>query len=133
MWFMIHILFLLFPTVDSKLKTECQLMFNQSNDDIKNLQKSAKLLTITVELTNTTRLPVSVGSDSDVFQPLQWKRVTGTHGKGLLQLMPIYEMLSLSLLSYETEKTSVTLKSNPEGCIQLSPKLNTNFFSEIIS
>lgn len=93
-------------------------MFNQSNDDIKNLQKSAKTLTITVELTNTTRLPGSVGSDSELLQPLQWKRVTGTHGKGLLQMMPIYEMLSLSLLNYETEKTSVTLKSNPEGCIK---------------
>lgn len=93
-------------------------MFAQRIDERSYLKKSTRLLTITVELTNSTRLPDSVVKQGSLFQPLQWKRVSGTHGKGLLQLKPIYEMLSLSLLSYQTEETSISLKSKPHGCME---------------
>lgn len=36
-------------------------------------------------------------------------------------MQPFYEMLSLSLLSYRTEKISITLQSKPPGCLE-----NTN-------
>ncbi|CAC5408465.1 unnamed protein product [Mytilus coruscus] len=114
----ITILLLLFLTVDSMKIKECSLMFQQSKQSHKSLLKTARLLTITVELENSTNLPECVVKNSDLIQPLQWKRISGTHGKGLLQLQPFYEMLSLSLLSYRTEKTSITLQSKPPGCLE---------------
>ncbi|VDI63548.1 Hypothetical predicted protein [Mytilus galloprovincialis] len=96
----------------------CRLMFKETKDSQKNLCKTAELLTITIELENSTNLPDSLVKDSYLFQPLIWKRISGTHGKGLLQLKPVYEMLSLSLLSYETEETSITLQSKPQGCVE---------------
>lgn len=81
------------------------------------MHKTAKLLTITFILDNFTALPDSVAKNTDLFQPLLWKRVSGTHGKGLLQLKPIYEMLSMSLLGYETEESLIQIKSKPLGCM----------------
>ncbi|VDI06122.1 Hypothetical predicted protein [Mytilus galloprovincialis] len=101
----------------SKSKTECTLKFKQPRHGQRNLHKTAKLLKITFSLDNATGIPDSVIEDSDLFQPLKWKRVSGTHGNGLLQLIPIYEMLSLSLLSYETENSFIDLQSKPTGCI----------------
>ncbi|CAG2208907.1 unnamed protein product [Mytilus edulis] len=100
---------------------ECSLMLKQSKQSNKSLFKTARLLTITVELGKSTNLPECVVNNSDLIQPLQWKRISGTQGKGLLQLQPFFEMLSLSLLSYKTEKTSITLQAKPAQCLE---KLN---------
>lgn len=87
-------------------------MLKQTKDGQKNLSQTAELLTITVILSNSTNLPHSVVKDTVLFQPLQWKRISGTHGKGLLQLKPVYEMLSLSLLSFKTRNTyNITIRT----------------------
>ncbi|XP_052087075.1 uncharacterized protein LOC127724217 [Mytilus californianus] len=96
-------------------------MFKHLKQTNKSLLKTARLLTITVELGKSTKLPECIVKNSDLIQPLQWKRISGSQGKGLLQLQPFFEMLSLSLLSYRTEKTSISLKSTPQGCLE---KLN---------
>ncbi|CAC5405756.1 unnamed protein product [Mytilus coruscus] len=104
------------------------LKFKQPSNGQRNLHKTAKLLTITFILDNSTALPDSVAKDTDLFQPLLWKRVSGNHGKGLLQLKPIYEMLSLSLLGYETEESLIQLKSKPLGCMANMTDLEYELF-----
>jgi hypothetical protein len=52
-----------------------------------------------------------------MYQPLKWIKTSGTHGNGLLQLRPNYEILSLNSLAIQTKRTEIELQETPLGCI----------------
>ena len=55
--------------------------------------------------------------ESDIYKPFLWERSSGRHGQGLLFLKTGFEILSLSTLSYGTEKMKVELQEEPRGCL----------------
>jgi hypothetical protein len=94
------------------------------------LDISSKLLYITTKFTNTTLLPEFIGDGNSImYQPLKWIKTSGTHGNGLLQLRPNYEILSLNSLAIQTKRTEIELQETPLGCMKL---LNDSKYEQII-
>nr|XP_034306724.1 uncharacterized protein LOC117682688 [Crassostrea gigas] len=85
--------------------------------DIKELlDAGAKLIIFNLNFQNHSgKLP---GEDeSDIYKPFLWERSTGRHGQGILFLKTGFEILSLSTLTYGTEKMKVELLEDPVGCL----------------
>lgn len=85
--------------------------------DIKELlDAGTKLIIFNLNFQNHSgKLP---GEDeSDIYKPFLWERSTGRHGQGILFLKTGFEILSLTTLTYGTEKMKVELMEEPNGCL----------------
>uniref|UniRef100_K1PU30 Uncharacterized protein n=1 Tax=Magallana gigas TaxID=29159 RepID=K1PU30_MAGGI len=82
--------------------------------DIKELlDAGTKLIIFNLNFQNHSgKLP---GEDeSDIYKPFLWERSTGRHGQGILFLKTGFEILSLTTLTYGTEKMKVELMEEPK-------------------
>ena len=85
--------------------------------DIKELlDAGVKLIIFNLNFQNHSgKLPGE--AESDIYKPFLWERSTGRHGQGILFLKTGFEILSLSTLTYGTEKMKVELLEDPVGCL----------------
>ncbi|CAC5398696.1 unnamed protein product [Mytilus coruscus] len=96
----------------------CQLAFEDVKNGTKKMNRIDNVLYITIRLTNSSHIPDSLGQNSDLFHAREWIRVSGTHGKGILQLRPNYKIMSLNLLSYNTHHVELRLQTISQGCME---------------
>lgn len=64
------------------------------------------------------KLPMALDEyNGNLYQPLEYVRTVGRHGRSLLYLRPQFVFLSLTTLSFETEYITVSLKQYPNNCL----------------
>lgn len=97
----------------------CQLAFEEDvKNGAKKMERIDQVLYITIKLTNSSHMPDSLDQNSDLFHAREWIRVSGTHGKGILQLRPNYKIMSLNMLSHNTYHVELRLQTIPQGCMK---------------
>ncbi|XP_063424699.1 uncharacterized protein LOC134708243 [Mytilus trossulus] len=104
----------------STSKEPCQLAFEEDvNNGAKKMVRTDQVLYITIKLTNSSlNMPDSLDQNSDLFHAREWIRISGTHGKGILQLRPNYKIMSLNMLSHNTHHVELRIQVIPQGCMK---------------
>ncbi|CAG2236507.1 unnamed protein product [Mytilus edulis] len=107
------------PKFLSTSEEPCQLAFEEDvKNGAKKMERIDQVLYITIKLTNSSHMPDSLDQNSDLFHAREWIRVSGTHGKGILQLRPNYKIMSLNMLSHNTHHVELRLQTIPQGCMK---------------